>query len=84
MKIEKYDQAQAERVALLEEIIGAWRPPCPDDDPASVELMTTLEFARLAQETFTMDLNELSLELHSAGFPLRFDGEAYRWAMVRA
>ena len=31
-----------------------------------------------------MDLNELSLELHSAGFPLRFDGEAYRWAMVRA
>lgn len=83
MKIEKYYQAH-EREALLEEIIGAWRPPCPDDDPANVELMTTLEFARLAQETFTMDLNELSLELHSAGFPLRFDGEAYRWAMVRA
>lgn len=84
MKIEKNDQAQAEREALLAEIMGAWRPPCPADDPAIVELMTTLEFARLAQETFTMDLNELSLELHSAGFPLRFDGEAYRWAMVPA
>ena len=82
MQIEKYDQAK--RLALLEEIMGAWRPPCPSDDIASVELMTTLEFARLAQETFTMDLNELSLELHSAGFPLRFDGEAYRWAMVPA
>ena len=64
--------------------MGAWRPSRPSDDIASVELMTTREFSRLAQETFTMDLNELSLVLHSAAFHLRFDGEAYRWAMVPA
>ena len=38
------------------------------------------------QAKFTKEVNlcERELVLHSAGFPLRFDGEAYRWAMVRA